>query len=99
MTSHDHTDKLRFSSPESSGHILGASIVVVEEEIMADFPVLTFSSQRTIVLCPSGSSDAEGSQPAATTLEGHDSLNGPIIATLCILCSLKHPLKHLLPRM
>lgn len=78
-----HHDKLwsaelRFSSPESVDYGLRASIVVVEERMMADIPVLTTGSQRRMVLCSHASLDAEGSQPPPTNPDGHDSLVGPI---------------------
>lgn len=86
VASHDHTAEFRFSSPESGGHSLGASTVVVEEEMMAALPVLTTGSQILIVLCSSDSLDAEGSQPPAAIPERHD---------LCTLGSLRHSQKHL----
>lgn len=47
-----------------------------------------------MVLCPSASLDAEGSQPPATAPEGHDSLVGPM-SLPPFVGSLRHSLKHL----
>lgn len=52
---------------------LGTGMVVV------DLPVLTTGTHRHMVVCPSASLDAEGSQAPATAPEGRDSPFGPML--------------------
>lgn len=87
MMSYDLTAELRFSSLEGTQLSLEANTVVVEDEVMADLPVLTSGNQRLVGLCPSASSDAQASQPPVTIPDRNDSLVGPILlATASLLC-------------